>query len=339
MASRPLEGTLSARMVVRVLAFCRARGHDVGAICARAGVTESALTVPDARVPYAMAARVGEIALAVTGDDDFGLHLATDVRDTANFDAATLLLMASPTVRVALERMVAHQRYWGDGDRATLVRERGGLVVRYLLKGAEGAYARHADECAMAEIAIGVRFLTGMPLHPRAIRFRHRAPRSLGEHRAVFGCPLAFGARHTEAAFDDAVLDAPMKHASDVFFAIFEKQVEQALARLPPTCRASEVVRAAARGALGGGLCTLAGTARAVGASPRTMQRRLRAEGTSFADVVDALRQEMARAYLDRGVPIAEVAKLLGYADTTAFHHAFRRWTGSSPLRYVTPRG
>jgi AraC-like DNA-binding protein len=58
----------------------------------------------------------------------------------------------------------------------------------------------------------------------------------------------------------------------------------------------------------------------------------LRDEGTSFAEVVDALRREMAVAYLDRGIPIAEVASLLGYADTTAFHHAFRRWTGSSPL-------
>jgi AraC-like DNA-binding protein len=66
----------------------------------------------------------------------------------------------------------------------------------------------------------------------------------------------------------------------------------------------------------------------------RTLQRRLREEGTSFAAIVDALRREMALAYLDRRVSIPEVAQLLGYADTTAFHHAFRRWTGSSPARH-----
>jgi AraC-like DNA-binding protein len=50
---------------------------------------------------------------------------------------------------------------------------------------------------------------------------------------------------------------------------------------------------------------------------------------------VDALRRELAGAYLDRGVAVAEVAALLGYADVTAFHHAFRRWTGSTPLRHA----
>jgi AraC-like DNA-binding protein len=89
------------------------------------------------------------------------------------------------------------------------------------------------------------------------------------------------------------------------------------------------------RAALASGGCTLAGTARGLGVSTRTMQRRLAAEGTSFAAVVDALRRELACTYLDRRVPIPEIAALLGYADGTAFHHAFRRWTGSTPLAYA----
>ncbi|HEX4340732.1 MAG TPA: AraC family transcriptional regulator [Polyangiaceae bacterium] len=327
------EGTLSARMVLRVVEFCRARGIDVDALCAQAGVTVAALAEPDARVPYATAMRVGELALVATGDDDFGLHLAMDVRDVGNFDTATLLLMASPTVRVALERMVANQRYWGDGDRAALVPERAGVAIRWILPGATGTYARHGDECALAEVTVGVQVMTGKPVRPRVVRFRHAKPRSLEAHVAIFGCPLEFDAMNTEAVFDDAVLDTPMQHANDVFCAIFEQQVERALGRLPAATRTSASVRAAVRGALAGGGCTLDGTARALGVSTRTMQRRLQTEGTSFAELVDALRREMAVAYLDRGLPIPEVASLLGYADTTAFHHAFRRWTGSSPLR------
>lgn len=334
MRSSSFEGTLSARMLLRVVEFCRTRGHDVRAMCAQAGLTLEALTAPDGRVHYATAARLGQIALEVTRDQNFGLHLATDVRETANFDAGTLLLMASSTVRVALDRMVAHQRYWGDGDRATLRPARNGMTIRYRLPGAEGAYARHADECAMAEIAIGVRVLTGKALNPRLVRFRHSAPRSVEEHCALFGCPIEFEAVHTELVFDDAVLATPMEHANDVFFSIFEQQVDRALARLPVRTRTSEAVRSAIRGALGGGRCTLAGTARALGMSTRTVQRRLHVEGTSFAELVDALRREMAVAYLDRGLSISEVASLLGYSDTTAFHHAFRRWTGSSPLRH-----
>jgi AraC-like DNA-binding protein len=329
------RGTIAARVVVRVLDLCRARGHDPEAVCLGAGISSALLAEPDARISYEAAERLGRRALEVTGDDNFGLHLAERVRDTGSLDAGVLLLMASPSIGVALERMALHQRYWGDGDRATLRRVPGGLAVRYALAGAEGAYARHADECAMAEIALGVRILSGEELHARVVRFRHAAPRATGEHQAIFACPLEFRAAHTEIVFDDAVLDTPPRHANEAFAAIFEQQVQRALARLPALPSASAEVRATLRAALGTGAFALGGTARALGTSQRTLQRRLREEGTSFAAIVDALRREMALAYLDRRIPIPEIAELLGYADTTAFHHAFRRWTGSSPARYL----
>ncbi len=320
-------------MLLRLVEFCRARGHDADAICRSVGLSPSSLADPDARVPYETAARLGERALAITRDENLGLHLAQDVRDTRNFDAGVLLMMASATVRVALHRMVHHQRYWGDGTRATLRRVNDGIAVRYLLPGAVGAYARHSDECAMAELALGVRFLSNQALAPRVVRFRHAPPKAIGEHRALFDCPIEFDADHTEIEFSDAVLDTTMQHANDAFFAIFEQQVERALARLPPRSSIAEGVRCASGAALGGGVCTRSGTARGLGVSTRTMQRRLRAEGPSFGDLIDALRHEMALVYVDQLVPAPQIASLLGYADATAFYHAFNRWTGSSPMR------
>src|SRR6185312_624290 len=178
--------SLSARMLARVVEFCRRRGHDADALCRSAGLSWAALSEPDARVPYAAAQRLGELALEVVRDDHFGLHLAEDVGDAQHFDAGLLLLMASPTVRVALERMVEVQRYWGDGSRSTLQPVKGGVAIRYVLAGADGDYARHSDECALAEMAIGVRALSGQDLKARTVRFRHGAPASLAEHERVF---------------------------------------------------------------------------------------------------------------------------------------------------------
>jgi AraC-like DNA-binding protein len=330
-------GTLSARTVLRVVEFCRARGHDAEALCRSAGVALSALAEPDARVPYALAERLGERALALTGDESFGLHLARDVGDSRHYDAGVLLLMASPTIRAALERMVALQRYWGDGERATLHPAPGGRCVRYVLAGATGAYARHSYECALAEIALGVRALSGQELNPRVVRFAHGAPSVTVEHDDVFRCPVEFRAAHAEIEFGDEALDSRMLHANEAFCGIFEQQVRRAMERLPSPGSTSERVREVARAALSGGSCTLGDTAEALGVSVRTLQRRLRDEGTSFAEVVDALRRETAVAYLERRIPIPEVAALLGYSDATAFHHAFSRWTGSSPHRYVAP--
>lgn len=329
------SATIAARMVLRIVDHCRARGVDGESLCRELGLSPASLTEPGARVPYQTIALVGERALALTGDEAFGLHLAGDAGKREQIDAGLLLAMASPTVRVALEKVARYQRFWGDGDRTKLVRLRDGVAVRYALPGASGTYARHADECAMAEIAIGVRALSGHDLTPRVVRFRHGPPRALDEHRALFRCPVEFCAAHTEIELDESTCATPMAHANAMFSSIFEREVERAIARLPAAARASENVRSAVRAALGAGGATLAATARLLGVSPRTLQRQLRAEQTSFAGVLDAVRRELAGAYLDRGLSIPDVAALLGYADVTAFHHAFRRWTGSTPRRHA----
>jgi len=335
MVARMPPATIAARMALRLLDHCRSRGVDGDALCRELGLSPAALGEPGARMPYQTIALLGERALALTGDQAFGLHLAQDVTRRDQIDAGLLLAMASPTVLVALEKVARYQRFWGDGDRAKLVRLPDGVAVRYALPGARGAYARHADECAMAEIALGVRALSGQDLAPRVVRFRHAAPRALDEHRQLFRCPLEFCAVHTEIELDASTCSTPMAHANATFMAIFQDEVERAIARLPASARASGEVRAALRAALASGGASLAATARLLGVSPRTLQRQLQAEHTSFAQVVDAVRQELARAYLDRGLSIPDVAALLGYADETAFHHAFRRWTGSTPRRHA----
>jgi AraC-like DNA-binding protein len=325
-------------MVLRVVEYCRARGHDAEALCQAAGVSLLSLAAPDVRVSYLTAQRIGERALALTNDENFGLRLAQDVGDSQHYDAGLLLLMASPTVGSALERMVAHQRYWGDGERASLQPARNGRTLRYVLGGATGDYARHSYECALAEVALGVRALSGQELGPRVVRFCHPPPKDTSEHARVFRCAIEFARPHAEIEFDQAVLDARMRHANQKFCEVFEQQVQRALERLSSPKSASDSVREMARAALSGGACTLSGTAAALGVGARTLQRRLREEGTSFAELIDALRREMAVVYLERRIPIPEIASLLGYADATAFHHAFSRWTGSSPLRYAGRR-
>lgn len=73
----------------------------------------------------------------------------------------------------------------------------------------------------------------------------------------------------------------------------------------------------------------------AVAISRRSLQRRLRGHGTSYARLLEDLRREMASELLaDRRLAVYEIAFLLGYSEPSAFNRAFRRWTGSAPARY-----
>ena len=87
------------------------------------------------------------------------------------------------------------------------------------------------------------------------------------------------------------------------------------------------------------GVPTARRVASALGMSERTFARRLQAEGTSFRQLVDDVRRDMARSYLsDPELTLAQVAYLLGYADQSAFSNSFRRWTGQSPRRFRSER-
>jgi AraC-like DNA-binding protein len=78
----------------------------------------------------------------------------------------------------------------------------------------------------------------------------------------------------------------------------------------------------------------LSESARRLGLSARTLQRRLAGEGASFEQLVDAVRSELAARYLeDRRLSLNDVAFLLGYSDVGAFHRAHKRWTGKTPRR------
>ena len=72
--------------------------------------------------------------------------------------------------------------------------------------------------------------------------------------------------------------------------------------------------------------------AKTLGLSERTLTRKLADEGTTYEQVVDQLRQSLARQYIkEQGVSLSQTAWLLGYERSTSFNHAFRRWTGRSP--------
>ncbi|MCW5801631.1 MAG: helix-turn-helix domain-containing protein [Deltaproteobacteria bacterium] len=71
--------------------------------------------------------------------------------------------------------------------------------------------------------------------------------------------------------------------------------------------------------------------ARRLGATPRSLQRRLRAEGVSYRELVDAVRHRRAIELVQRGIPSHDIADQLGFSEPRAFRRAFRRWTGILP--------
>jgi AraC-like DNA-binding protein len=83
----------------------------------------------------------------------------------------------------------------------------------------------------------------------------------------------------------------------------------------------------------------VANIARQLHISPRTLGRKLEHEGTNFKELLDDLRRRLALSYVGgHDLGLAEIAFLLGFSQSAAFHRAFKRWTGVTPLEYRRAR-
>lgn len=136
-------------------------------------------------------------------------------------------------------------------------------------------------------------------------------------------------------------LDRPILLADAELLTRLEPFAQEMLRRLAPAESWSERVRHELYQAmLRGDRPMLSSVASALAISPRHLQNKLRQEGATYRVLLDELRQETALQYLERGdVPLVDVAFLLGFSEQSAFNHAFKRWTGTSPQQYRRQEG
>ncbi len=184
-------------------------------------------------------------------------------------------------------------------------------------------------------IVIG-RELTGVDWAPTRVLLRHRPSGPAEEFVERYGCPVEFGAPVNELSLPDAVLALPVVGA--------RPELQPSLVRLAQTVQQSmgpprddhrARVRALLLEELPRGMTTKDEAARRLGLSPRTLTRRLTEQGVSFRELLEDVRQQLARAWLtDPSVAIHEVAYLLGYSEPSTFHRSFRRWTGETPTAW-----
>jgi AraC-like DNA-binding protein len=133
--------------------------------------------------------------------------------------------------------------------------------------------------------------------------------------------------------------DAPLQFRDDglseTLLAHADRSLRELQAKPPMTTRLREALMPELRG----GDPSIETAAKRLAMTPRTIQRHLKDEETSFQDILDGLRAELADRYLSEAtISVTEVAFLLGYAEASSFARAYKRWTGKSPTEQRVAR-
>jgi len=336
---RAAAGSMSV-LVVRALVFgAVSKGIDARSLAERAGVPKELLAPetlgdPDGRVLAGHVLRLWEFLPGALADEAFGLTLAA-LAAGAPLSVGWWVVWSSPTLRDGLAQGIRYQRLLHDQARSELVWTAEEGIYRHQVGALPERAPRHAIEFGFASFARFARRATGKDIAPSRVSFQHAAPRDLTQHRAVFGPNLRFEQETDELAYDLATLALPLLTADASLQEVVESHARGMLAKFPDQHGLDARLRTAICQELRLGELSLERVAQRLGSAPRTLQRQLKNEGTSFAKMVDHLRHELSERYLkDRRLSVQETAFLLGFSDVSAFHRAFVRWTGLTPKRF-----
>ncbi|HET7502364.1 MAG TPA: AraC family transcriptional regulator ligand-binding domain-containing protein [Kofleriaceae bacterium] len=315
--------TVVAAWTQVIVDYAAARGIDV----TRPDVD---LSHRDLRVPAHLDDAIWQAADHALGDDDLGIHIAESGISAESFGVVGYLVRASTTVGEALARAQQFHRLVKDRGRLEIAATPTGAVVIDAPELDRAQWPRPIAELTIANYLHLARAWTGARIVPREVRFQHARPRNTRELERFFGARLRFDQRDNALVLERDVLGLPFTTSEPALGAYLEASASARLETLPAPSLVDEV-RAAIDDELRGGDVDIERVARKVGVTPRSLQRRLREEGTSYRELIDTVRHKRAVDLLQRGIPFGDIAERLGFSEARAFRRAFRRWTGLVP--------
>jgi len=321
-------------LMVRALAGAIERaGKSRARFFELARIEQSAIEDGSSRLSMRDYTRALEAALEVSEDPAFGFHLGAQAR-SGMFDVMGPLTEHAATLRESVRAMGRYARLFADGHDPELWEQ--GDVAAIQLPALRGDYplVRFTAEFSMTALLTTLELFAGPKARPTAVCFAYSAPAYAAEYARVFGGAERFEREMTELVFPSAWLDRPQPYRSPELYTVLKEQADRSLGRLeraaPLQARIEELlIKHAPR------VLTMEEVAAEIGVSDRSLRRRLAEEGLSFSDLLARSRMNAAKRMLERpSASIKETAFAMGFASETAFHRAFKRWTGMTPKQY-----
>lgn len=316
-------------------------GGDPHEWLARFGMDSSVLADDDALIPITAHDLMLDTAAAELGCPDLGLRLAA-MQDLSILGPLAVAIEASPTVADALDcasrYLFVHSPALRLGVVADPFEQRGVVALSYGKDLRESTYSAQGMELGLGVFHRVALSLVGSAAALRSVLVPHPPLSPVRRYLDHFGTDVRFGAEIGALRMNRQVLEEGFSSADA---AIREVAIHHLSSQFrDPHLDLGSRVRLAIAESLRTSRPTIASTARLFDLHPRTLQRRLADEGTTFGDILDDVRREAAYRYLTTtDLPIGHVALMVGFAEQSTLTHAVRRWFGRSPsqVREVRP--
>ncbi|OAF15540.1 hypothetical protein AYJ54_39955 [Bradyrhizobium centrolobii] len=305
-------------------------GQDPATVIAGAGINPDLLRNPENSLSFIELDRLVQACVAATGCEHFGL-LVGQRSTTASLGLVGRLMRTAPTLRDAILDLCTNQRRYVRGAVTYLVIQKDTAFWGYAI---HHPGMKAIDQIGDGAMAAGFSFMKELVgAAPDEILISRRAPGNTAPYRLLFGSTPRFDAQQYAMAFPVSLLDRPVRSADRELRRILEKSVAAYWAVEQPSM--THTVARMLRARVIFPDISLEAVASELAMLPRTLNRRLQAEGKSFRELVNEARFEVARQLLaGTRMDVTDIALALGYANPSGFTHAFQRWSGVAPSEW-----
>ncbi|YAF97586.1 MAG: AraC family transcriptional regulator [Nodularia sp. CChRGM 3473] len=333
------EATFSVYITRSIVQYAAVKyGVDADSLCATVGIDPELLKLPDQRITGTLHSAVWREAVKRTGDEHLGLHLG-EAFNLATFGIVGYVLVNCSTFEEVLKKLSRYTHLFSQGAYIHFTVSQGLVfcdcdivnhLQNYLLE-----EPQYAIESTFASLLTATTVLTGKPLRPHAVWFQYPRPVDCSEYERIFQTGIHFSMPTNRIIFAANCLNWSILSANANLLTVFEQHAEAMLHTVNQADNYTRKVVQAIAHQLTGELPSIEAIAHSLAISVRQLQRELQAEGTSYQQLLDETRKELALKHLQNPhTPIHDIAFVLGFSEPSAFHRAFKRWTGQTPRNY-----
>ncbi|PTQ70464.1 AraC family transcriptional regulator [Pseudomonas sp. GV071] len=325
------ERTIASHFVRAALRGAERQGVDCSAILREVNIQPALLDEPRARVAPEQFARLMQLLWEKLADEYMGFGRTRSKPGT--FAMMCYALIHCHTLEKALTRGTLFYSLFDEAPVITLSRE--GDWARLTV---DDSTLQDPDHFLVESLLVIwhrlASWLIGQRIRLQEATFRHAEPEHSAEYDLLFPNPRRFGAGSTSLLFQARYLAMPLLQDERTLKHFLEHSPADLLARPD----GGDSLISQIRRLLGRDCASwpdLEAVAQQLHMSPQTLRRHLREEGSSFQELKDHLRRDLAIYHLGRdNLAIQDIAEQLGFSEPSAFHRAFKKWTGLTPGAY-----
>ncbi len=307
-------------------------GLEPLALLKEARLDRDCLVDPERKIPVEAVRQLLNLSGSAAGVDDFGLRLV-GARPSSFLGPLALAVRDAATLRQALEAVCRYLPLHREGVFLTLETLGDEAVFKLSAISGGGPPARQSVESGLGTFHRLIRQFLGDGWRPRPVWFSHSAPPNISTHLEMFGSWVEFGRDCSGILLAARDLDAPMSTADPMMAEHVKRYLEPMLAKVNVTV--SERTRQLVYELLPAGNCFVELMAERLEMNPRTLHRYLAKDGETFSSIVDAVRVDLARHYVEEGDrSLSEVSDLLGFSALSSFSRWFGGKFASSPTAW-----